>query len=172
MASKSGGMSTSERRHRVTLVAATFLRPGCPTEVNVKGSTRSAALAAVTAAEQGAEDVGFFAGKGDTEAVAAAQAVQAATEALLDLAREVHSVILHDIWPRFLESPEFETLMTFTVCKERSTSYHTMILRLYKNGIDKFYVSIFSIFVFFTVCNCIRLRGRTIEFSKYSRCYV
>lgn len=108
------GESRGALQQRLTVIANNFLRPGCAAEVNVKGCTRRAALDAILLAEQGCGDPCVCAGVTGEDRVACEREkdiILAATAALVDVAREVHLVILHDLWPRFLASPEFAILM-------------------------------------------------------------
>lgn len=117
---------------RLKSIAEKFVVPGCPTEVNVKGESRTAALDAIALA-MGAMDIetdsdtagrrqasrdGGGEDREEARTHRAAQNMAAAIDALGELSGEVITVVIHDIWPRFRSSPEFEQLMETEVCSE------------------------------------------------------
>lgn len=122
---------------RMKSIADEFVAPGCPTEVNVKGESRTAALDAIASAmaamdtevdsdsacRRKASKRGDAEGRGEVRTDRAAQesaesTMAAAIDALGELSGEVITVVIHDIWPRFRSSPEFEQLMETEVCSE------------------------------------------------------
>lgn len=107
------GTTTRELRDKLRTVADDFVRPESATEVNVKGSTRKDVLNSIEEALEAGKQGGGVEPGGDEWARVLAIA---ATEALVNLAREVHSLIFDGIWPRFLLSREFTLMMTTEVC--------------------------------------------------------
>lgn len=115
---ETGGEGAGATRRRLSRIANNFLRPGCATEINVKGCSRGAALEAIALAEKGCGSPSGCCepGKDGVDCEKMMEYILLATEALVDAAREVHVLILHDLWPRFLASPEFSILMLTKVC--------------------------------------------------------
>ncbi|CAN0488044.1 unnamed protein product, partial [Hapterophycus canaliculatus] len=110
------GTSTSELCEKLRSVATEFVSPDSATEVNVKGSTREDVLCSIQAAVEAAgvncRDGGDGSrGGGGVEHPWARLLAIAAAEALVGLARQVHTVIFDGIWPRFLVSDEFAVLI-------------------------------------------------------------
>lgn len=116
------GTTTSELCEKLRSVAAEFVSPDSATEVNVKGSSRQDVLCSIQAALEAADynyggddNDGYGGGGGgggrNGESPWARVLTIAATEALVGLARQVHTVIFDGIWPRFLGSDEFAVLM-------------------------------------------------------------
>ncbi|CAN0008980.1 unnamed protein product, partial [Scytosiphon promiscuus] len=115
--------TTNELCQKLRSVAAEFVSPDSATEVNVKGSTREDVLCSIQAALDAAgatfcdddddddSDCGQGGWGGGRESPWARVLAVAATEALVGLARQVHTVIFDGIWPRFLASDEFAVLM-------------------------------------------------------------
>lgn len=109
------GTTSGELREKLRSVAAEFVSPGCATEVNVKGDTRDNVLCSIQAALEAGGKTGRGSGRGGGESPWAWVLAVAATEALVDLARELQPVIFDGLWPRFLSSDEFALMMNTQV---------------------------------------------------------
>lgn len=83
--------------------------------MNVTGSSREDVLRSIQAALEAAGS-GLSLGGGRRENPWAWVLAVAATEALVELARELHTVIFDGLWPRFLTSDEFNVMMNTEVC--------------------------------------------------------
>lgn len=124
------GTAACSLQGKLTAIAETFVKPGCATEVNVKGESQKAALVAIAIAvasleerrDDGAQQVSECREMGDSrgelklasdeeDTAEPAAAAFAAVRALTNLSREVMTVVIHDIWPRFRESHEFQHLI-------------------------------------------------------------
>lgn len=115
------GTTASELREKLRRVAWEFVTPGSVTEVNVRGSARQDVLCSIQAALDAAADVGGRRSREreeegeDGDGPWAWALAIAATEALVGLAREVHTMIFDGMWPRFLISDEFTVMMNTPV---------------------------------------------------------
>lgn len=109
------GTTTSELREKLRHVADEFVSPESATEVNVDGSSREGVLCSIKAALEAAGSGSSQGGGGGESPWAWVLAVEA-TEALVELARELHTVIFDGLWPRFLTSDEFTVMMNTEVC--------------------------------------------------------
>lgn len=104
------GTTTSELREKLRHVAAEFVSPESAAEVNVDGSSREDALCSIHAALEAASTSSNL-----PESPWAWVLAVEATEALVELARELHTVIFDGLWPRFLTSEEFTVMMNTEV---------------------------------------------------------
>lgn len=108
------GTTASELREKLYSVATEFVLPGSATEVNVRGSAREDVLYAIQAALDAGGGGGGRPGR-DRDGPWAWTMAISATEALVDLASEVHTMIFDGMWPRFLISEEFAVMMNTPV---------------------------------------------------------
>lgn len=132
------GTTASDLRAKLRSVAEEFVVPGSATEVNVRGSARQDVLCSIQAALDAASgssssgDEGGRRSRGRGDSPWAWALAISATEALVGLASEVHTMIFDGMWPRFLISDEFTVMMSTTV--RMYLQQHCVCTCMYEGG--------------------------------------